>query len=364
MSTKYVGIDDGHGEIKVCFGFNDETGKFDCTSIKSIALSGLNQIVSFNGEGAAYHADGETFSIAGDNALGRPLETRFLDYPKSALNRVLVAHALSKAGFGGMDVAIVTGLPVDQYYQSGRKNDKLISEKQANLCKEVVPVNKNLPLANIVQNAVISEGIGAIYYAMLNGDGSEKDDMISLIERRPITVIDMGAKTLDVATIAEGVEGIYYDKSGTADIGVLKLKEDIAAQIKSEFNLNSEPPAKYIEEAIRTKKYEIFGDINDVSHIVEKFCQEYVEQVKNFVFKKIADGSDIGAVILVGGGTAILKSVFGEAIFGIIYRGKKIIPEDPEYANACGMWLAATYLEVSWTHKMLDKQQLEQSELV
>ena len=27
MSTKFVGIDDGHGEIKVCFGFDSETGR-------------------------------------------------------------------------------------------------------------------------------------------------------------------------------------------------------------------------------------------------------------------------------------------------------------------------------------------------
>ncbi|WP_240533981.1 hypothetical protein [Aeromonas veronii] len=38
-------------------------------------------------------------------------DTRFKEYPKSALNRVLVHHALRQAGFGGKNVVIATGLP-------------------------------------------------------------------------------------------------------------------------------------------------------------------------------------------------------------------------------------------------------------
>ncbi|MGK9007660.1 plasmid segregation protein ParM domain-containing protein, partial [Citrobacter europaeus] len=45
-------------------------------------------------------------------------DTRFKDYPRSPLNRVLVHHALRVAGFGGKDVSIATGLPVSYYYMA------------------------------------------------------------------------------------------------------------------------------------------------------------------------------------------------------------------------------------------------------
>lgn len=339
-----VGSDDGHDTIKTCTGYNKATGQYACFSVKSIALFGLHQIVSLNNESAAYATGEEQFTVSGENALGRHLDTRFLDYPKSSLNRVLVQHALVNAGMQGAKVSLVTGLPVDQFYQAGKTNDVLIAAKSENLLKSVKSLNQAVKPACVVRNQVISEGIAAIYDALINGDGSPNTDVEHLVSRRPVAVVDMGGKTLDIATISENAGGIYSDRSGTEEIGVIKLKEKVAALIKSTFKLNNEPPAKYIEEAFRTKQYEIFGQQEDVSAILETCCHEYAASVKNAFLKKVGDGSDLGAVFFVGGGAALLKIVLGEGIFGEIYRGKKIIPEAPEYANARGMWKAATYL--------------------
>ena len=137
---------------------------------------------------------------------------------------------------------------------------------------------------------------------------------------------------------------MYKDQSGTKDIGVLQLPDQVAESIKSEFRLNDNPPLPYVEEACRTKKYELFGEQVNVSHIVTPACESYLERVKNFFEYKLRDGSTVGAVLFVGGGTALIQSILGPAAFASIYKGKRLIAIDPEYANARGMWKFGMYI--------------------
>ena len=57
-----------------------------------------------------------------------------------------------------------------------------------------------------------------------------------------------------------------------------------------------------------------------------------------YFISKVGDGSDLGAVLFVGGGTALLQSALGAEAFASIYKGKRLIAKDPEYTNARGMW--------------------------
>jgi plasmid segregation protein ParM len=341
----YVGEDDGHDSLKTCTGYDPETKLFECTSIKSLAMSGLHQIMSMDtNRSAAYTADGQDYTISGESALGRQIDTRFPGYPVSPLNRVLVNHALINAKLAGQNVALVTGLPVDQFYQNGQPNTKLITDKTENLLKPVISQNPNFKMARISSNMVISEGIAAFYDALINGDGSFNKEIELLIARRPITVIDLGGKTLDTATINEGAIGVYKDKSGTDQIGVLSVKSSVAEQIKARFNISNELPSKYVDEAFITKKYELFGKMEDVADIIDSACIQYVSDIQNAFIRKVGDASDIGAVIFVGGGTALLIQALGKSILETIYRGRIIIPDFPEYSNARGMWKAAKYM--------------------
>ncbi len=340
-----VGEDDGHDSIKTCSGFNPKTKKYTCSVIKSHAFSGLHQIMSTNKEAsAAYSTGNEEFTIAGDNALGKILETRSITYPTSSLNRVLVNHALVSAGLGAKKVFLVTGLPVDQYYKSGQPHLQLINAKKANLSMPVTSVNKSLIPAEIQANEVVSEGLSAFFDAMFNGDGSVNEEIKELTDRRPIAVIDLGGKTLDIATINEGGNGVYADRSGTDSIGVIAMKQKAIEMIKSQFNLNNDPPLKYVDEAFLNKKYELFGKSEDVSSVIDGCYRSYVDEIKNAFQKRVGDGSDLGAVIFVGGGTALLQLVLGEVVFKEIYAGRIIIPSEPEFANARGMWKAASYI--------------------
>lgn len=340
-----IGQDDGHDTIKTCFGYDNATGEYRYGYHKSKASAGIQQVMSVGSQhSSAYETEGQQFTVAGGQALLKTMDTRMVNYPTSDLNRVLVNHALADVGLGDQELYLVTGMPVDQYYKDSAPNTELIDRKMKSLSKPVTRIGAGAPMAKVVRQKVVSEAIAAFYDALLNPDGTYNEVIKQIIGRRPVAVMDFGGKTLDLAVVIENVRGVYGDRSGTGDIGVLALMTKIAARIKSQFNLSNDPPAAYVEEAMRTKQYEFFGETHDVSEIVDTACREYLAEAQSFFVSKVGDGSDLGAVIFVGGGAALIRSALGDEAFADVFRGKRIIASDPEYANARGMWKFANFI--------------------
>lgn len=342
-----VGLDDGHDTNKVCFGWDDAAKAWRYGYHKSRAVEGLQQVMSMGGTdsaGGAYETAGKRFTVAGSQNLLQALDTRMAGYPLSDLNRTLVTHSLAACGLGDTTVYLITGLPVDQYYRNGAPNQELIGKKIESLASPVSRIGKGPTLALIGGQSVVSEATAAFYDALIQHDGEYDAGIQAIITRRPVAVMDLGGKTTDLVVVAENVSSVYKDQSGTKDIGVLQLLDQVAEQIKSDLGLNDNPPLPYVEEACRTKKYELFGEDVDVSHIVEAACKAYLERVKNFFVSKLRDGSTVGAVIFVGGGTALIRSILGEDAFASIFKGKRFIAIDPEFANARGMWKFGMYV--------------------
>ena len=342
-----VGLDDGHDTNKVCYGWDDTAKSWRYGYHKSRAVEGLQQVMSMGSAdtaGGAYETAGKRFTVAGSQNLLQALDTRMAGYPLSDLNRTLVTHSLAACGLGDTPVYLITGLPVDQYYKNGAPNQELIAKKIDSLATPVARIGKGPSLALIGGQSVVSEATAAFYDALIQHDGEYDAGIEAIITRRPVAVMDLGGKTTDLVVVAENVSSVYKDQSGTKDIGVLQLLDQVAEQIKSEFGLNDNPPLPYVEEACRTKKYELFGENVDVSHIVVTACEAYLDRVKNFFVSKLRDGSTVGAVIFVGGGTALIKSALGDDAFACIYKGKRFIAKDPEFANARGMWKFGMYV--------------------
>lgn len=362
-TLRVIGTDDGHDSIKVCFGWDQANKSWLYGYHKSRAVQGLEQTMAVSRSstgGAAYSTGEQHFTIADGQSLLRSLDTRMVNYAFSPLNRVLVNHALSECRLADASIYLVTGLPVDQYYRDGTPNAELIEAKIANLSTPVERVGKGPGLANIVKQGVVSEAIGAFYDALIQHDGSFDAEIEKLISRRPVGVVDMGGKTTDIAVVSENVRSVYSDRSGTDEIGVLELLDKVGERIKAEFKLNAKPPTPYVEEACRTMTYELFGEEKDVSHIVKPACQDYLARVKNFAVSKVGDGSDLGAILFVGGGAALILAALGLEAFSTIYQGRILIAKDPEYANARGMWKYGMYV-VSPADRALTKNQTAKS---
>lgn len=341
---RVVGADDGHDTVKLCLGYEEGKG-YLYGSHKSRAVAGLEQSIGVGiSTPNAFETEGKRFTIADGQSLLRALDTRMDGFPVSDLNRVLVTHALAASDLGDDPVFLVTGLPVDLFYKNGAPNTDLIEAKKESLAKPVQRVGVGRTLATIGKQQVCSEAVSAFYDALISHDGAIDSGVEGLIQDRPVAVVDLGGKTLDIATIAEGVSTIYTKRSGSTNVGAIHLLEQVAERIKSEFQLNQNLPLAHVEQACKTKKFLLFGELKDVSEIVEAACREYLEQVANFFVSKCGDGSDLGAVLFVGGGAALILAVLGPDAFAQIYKGRRLIAEDPEFANARGMWKFAMFL--------------------
>lgn len=362
-TLRVVGQDDGHDTVKTCTGWDPATKQFQYGYHKSRAVQGLEQMMALGrhgGVGGAYATEDQRFTIADGQSLLRSLDTRMENYALSSLNRVLVNHALSACGLENTPVYLVTGLPVDQYYRNGAPNEEMIGSKMKNLAMPVQRIGAGPGLAKIVKQGVLSEGIAAFYDALIQPDGTLDSYIEDLIARRPIGVVDIGGKTTDIVVISENAKSVYPHRSGTDNIGVLNLLDKVGERLKAEFQLNANPPTPYVEQACRTKRFELFGEFKDVSHIVESACREFLAQVQNFFVSKVGDGSDLGAILFVGGGAALIVSALGEDAFASVYKGRRIIAKDPEFANARGMWKYGMFV-VSLAERTMPKEDVSKA---
>lgn len=327
----FVGVDDGHYSIKL-IGDNKEM-----ITIPSRAAQG-RQILSFNDDDDGfYETEGMQFTVNAN--LENYEDTRFMEYPKSNLNRVLIHAALLKAGYGGRNVSIATGLPVSYYYlRSGEKNEALIEGKVQSLYKPVKSSSR--PTANIVSNIATTEAIAAYFDQLMDMDGNEVPDSDEFAQST-VGVIDVGGKTTDCAVLlpneSDGGVTVSSDRSGSNDMGVLVLNGAIESLLRSKFDLDNVPP-RMVEAAIRTGKVKISGTAIDISDIVLGEKVKLTDKIMAGVRTKIGTGRDLEQILFVGGGSIVLRDQlqahFPNARF----------PERPEFANARGMFKIAKYI--------------------
>jgi plasmid segregation protein ParM len=338
-----VAVDDGHDSIKICAGF-DQNNQPICTHVKSRCLQGIHQIISVGGGSinASYETDGEHFTTTDSGALSSYVETRQADYQTSAMNRVLVQHALLRAGFGGQELAISAGLPVSDYYRGEFKNETLIDTKVANLKVPVSALQAGVEPVTIKSVEVRAEGVMAYFDLLLQADGSINEDFERLSRRRPLAVIDLGGKTVNIVVVTEGEQkGIYQQRTGSALIGALEFRDNVADSIRARFNLQGTPPADYVEESIMTGVYEIHGREEDVSELVNHAKVAFASRITSEITRKIGAGDDLAGMVFAGGGVSLLG---GEEWAKTVYQGRVLVPEQPVFANARGMYKSAKFL--------------------
>lgn len=324
----FAGVDDGHYSIKVV----TQTGQ--SFVVPSRAAQGRH-VISIQDQDDDFYKTEEGMSFTVNPYLTNTDDTRFMDYPKSALNRVLVHHALRVAGLGGKRVQIATGLPVSYFYlNNGVPNEELIKAKEANLQK---PVICGSPLASIVKNVVTTEAIAAYFDQIMDLEG-RPTELFHQISDLSLGIIDIGGKTTDCAVILPG-KGAQVDvnRSGSNDVGVLMLNDAVKSKLKQQFDLDN-IPERMVESAIREGKVSIAGARQDVEKMVlqEKEC--LAEKIMSVVRTRIGSGKDLDFVLFVGGGAVVMKDQISTHFPHIRF------PESPEFANARGMLKIAKYV--------------------
>lgn len=326
----FAGIDDGHRDIKAIFS----NGQRIC--IPSRAASGVINKISINGSQNGvfvYNTENGPYSMG---EIEHADDTAYDDYPVSAQNRVMVAHALRVAGFGETyQVNAVTGLPLKRYYLKGKPNVTLIGAKKENLLRRDVVGIDGYRAAPIIKHDVVSEGIAAwiSYILQRNEEGKVFVDRDRLMERTAI--VDIGGHTLDIAVVRNwDLDG---DRSGTEEIGMISIFEGVRERLSDEFD-GLELSDEQVEQAVATKRIKVYGQYHDASAIVEASLLSTVNSLHSSIKRRLKQAGDIDNVFFVGG-----TSKFLEAHLQGWFKNQSLMV-DPAFANADGMLKFAEFV--------------------
>jgi plasmid segregation protein ParM len=333
MQPVFVGVDDGHYAIKVV----DESGRQFSIPSRAAAGKHLLSVTGVGEDASAMYLTEEGNAYTVSEHLTDPEPTMSASYPVSELNRVLVQHALSSAGFGGKDVSICTGLPVNYFYRlDGQRNMSLIDGKINNLMRKVTNLSE-VEVARIRKHVVTTEAVAAYVDQMVDMEG-DATDFYDVAQSHTIGVVDIGGKTTDCAVIRPGGVSVDMRRSGSDDIGILHLEAMLSGRLRGHFNMDTLPPSM-VNRALQTNTLRLSGQNQDVSEIVSQCKREMADRIMNRVMAKVGDGQDLECILFVGGGSLVLA----DALKKCYSHG--VIPDSPEFANARGMLKTVKFLQ-------------------
>jgi Actin-like ATPase involved in cell division len=319
-----VAIDDGYAQIKV-FGDNPDGGAPVRHVFRTSVRSGRRGLTTMEGKSTgSYHvAEGEDFTVseevAGEN-------TQFDGFHTSPMNRALVYHGLSSAGYDGRDVGLITGLPVADYFVGEGTNDAKIEAKRANLLAGISRgVGSSDPMPVVRGVDVGCQAVAAWFDHVFDDNLELRADAA-----QSIAIVDIGGRTTDVAVVVGGRQ-IDHAQSGTENIGVLDVYKALRDLVRKEFDISDEIPLATLDKAVRNRTIRLWGDERPIDELVTKALADIEGKIRREVQRRIGSAAALGAVVVVGGGGALFQSVSQN------FRNGKLT-EDPEFANARGLW--------------------------
>lgn len=323
-----VAIDDGYAQTKVYGEKPDGTiGKYH---MRSSVRPGRYGVGSISGDGfmGLYETEEGPFTASEDVEAE---STQFDNFHTSTMNRVLVNHGLVGAGYGGLSVDIITGLPVADFFGAdGAKDEEKIALKKANLQKPVQLVSGTSKVAVLNDITVGCQAVAAYIDYALDDDLNEVKDVDGAV-----AIVDIGGRTTDIATVIGGSR-IDHARSGTANIGVLDVYKAVKQGIWTELKIRDDFPINVVDKAVRKGSIKLWGEEQDVSKIVVGVVAEYQAKLAREIERRISTGAAMNAVVFVGGGSALFKDI------AKTFRNGHM-SDDPEFANARGLYKYVRY---------------------
>lgn len=325
-----VAVDDGYAQTKL-YSVTEE-GRSIKRVLRSSVRGGRYGVGSISGDGfiGLYETEDGPYTVSekieGEN-------TQFDNFHTSTVNRVLVNHALIEAGYGGKEIELITGLPVADYFINGARDSKKIDLKQSNLLKSVKPATEGAQVPLIREVTVGCQAVAAWVDFAMNDDLDLRDDIDGAV-----AIVDIGGRTTDIATVING-ESVDHARSATDNTGVLDVYNAVTDALRSKFNIRDKFPIADVDAAIRSKDktFRLWGKPQDVSDIIEEVIAEHESKVARTIERTIGSGASINKVVFVGGGSALFTNLVAK----FPHNGETV--DDPEYANARGLWKYARY---------------------
>lgn len=198
---------------------------------------------------------------------------------------------------------VVLGLPIQQY-----KTDKL----------ELIDLIENNKVANVNDRNIIISDIevvpeGASAYYNLNNDIKRE------IGNKQLVIVDIGGRTTDICLFKEGIKDYT-----TLGIGMLNIYSDIVNKVNEVYtqSFKLEDGADILKDGLF-----LYGKNQDID-----FIQPIIKKHFDSIFKdlQLRFNTDMGHVLITGGGSLILQQPFRNRLNNVI------ISDEPVYDNALG----------------------------
>lgn len=319
-----IAVDIGYGNVKYAARRGDgalAVGHFPAIAALSVgrelsdgATDGLN---AFRVEvGQEHYVVGEDAGLAlAGHESGRILNRA---YHESKPFLALFRGALAYLGKPSEVDLLVTGLPVESVRTARERLEERLTGEH--------PLPDGA-VTRIKQAWVLPQPVGGfLHHAIGNGVYQDLRDSLSLI-------VDCGFFTVDWI-IAKGLK-VAFERSGSAPGGVSQILIKLAQAIGDEMGEPFNDLAR-LDEALRNgHRLDLYGRTFDFGHLWPR-VRPVMDQVCQRLLGAVGTLSDIGAVVLVGGGAALYQ----ESIRKICKRNPLVLVKDPMYANVKGFCLA------------------------
>ena len=328
----WVGVDDGHYMVKAI----GQGNAFSMLSSVAPGKQGGNIGIGGKGEVTVYTTPEGAWSV-GDSIL-KPHDTRIPDYPHHPIARVLIHHALSKMGYGGKEVHIVTGLPVGRYFgATGEPAARLIEAKTKNILDGGIGGGTGDGIATIVEHGVLAQG-AAVYFDLIMDEYGKKlyanNSKSRLARDQSYGIVDIGGRTIDCLVINAGRVALQQ----TTDYGVLYLEDDVKSALCERFD-RLDVPRIMVQDALDTGICSFFGQPENVEDLVAPLKEAFTERVLSAA--EVCFGEQVMSlerIVCAGGGARLLGDAFNKK-----WRNGEIL-RGAEFSNARGMYKFGKYV--------------------
>jgi|GEM_PF-6703073 len=324
LSCPVIAIDDGYDQMKIAYWVPTSKGNdIEVVTMASRAKRGKHIVTASMASVGLYTTSDKAYTVSDD--LPYHEDTRSESYPKSELNRVLVQAALNRIGItNGQKVAIITGLPLDQYQREDKEvNTALIDAKKDNLKTPVFMGNQgDRPAADIVYQGILPEAISGLTDYMYGVDGELKPDMDGNISRM---ALDIGGNTTDMAVVSPSTHILDLK---TIQYGVSHIRDRLKTVLESQFEIKTD--SYTLDHALKTGELAFFEESHDVSKQVESACNDVLVDIFEAAEEFKKPHPRIRQMICFGGGAALCQKYIKKRF------PKIIVIEEPDGANTRG----------------------------
>jgi plasmid segregation protein ParM len=231
--------------------------------------------------------------------------------------KVFALAAAAQLVKGFVPVNLVTGLPIGYYRQYKDELAKiLVGEHKVTLVDDSGKREEKSILVNKVR--VVPQPFGSLFNLMLNDLGEMGDKRLV---KDKIGIIDVGFRTSDY-TISDKMR--YSERgSRTTDSGVARAFNVIATKLRENSGVNVELYRLY--DAIDSGSIKIRGKVYDLKTLTDQVFTQLATSIANEVDRLWVDDWDIDAMVITGGGGAVLAKYLKPLLNGVIME------TDPEH---------------------------------